>query len=68
MGGVPLKTQAARRDGATVFLVPEAECAQDRTELPEGLRLIPVTTLKGTPAAAVSRWSPPRPGGGSAGG
>ena len=47
VGGVSLKTQAARRDGATVFLVPEAECADAKAELPEGLRLIPVTTLKG---------------------
>ena len=47
VGGVGLKTQAARRDGATVFLVPEAECSDAKSELPEGLRLIPVTTLKG---------------------
>ncbi|WP_395570962.1 S16 family serine protease [Streptomyces sp. BK79] len=47
VGGVPLKTQAARRDGATVFLVPKAECSDARAELPRGLRLIPVTTLKG---------------------
>ncbi|MET9252153.1 S16 family serine protease [Streptomyces sp. NPDC048182] len=47
VGGVPLKTKAARRDGATVFLVPRAECSDARTELPKGLRLIPVTTLKG---------------------
>ncbi|GAA2432485.1 S16 family serine protease [Streptomyces macrosporus] len=47
VGGVPLKTQAARRDGATVFLVPEAECEAARAELPDGLRLIPVTTLDG---------------------
>lgn len=47
VGGVPLKTQAAKRDGATVFLVPKAECADAKAELPEGLRLIPVTTLKG---------------------
>ncbi|MFE0802307.1 S16 family serine protease [Streptomyces sp. NPDC058812] len=47
VGGVPLKTQAARRDGATVFLVPKAECSDARAELPQGLRLIPVTTLKG---------------------
>ncbi|NEY32838.1 hypothetical protein GTU99_11640 [Streptomyces sp. PRKS01-65] len=47
VGGVPLKTQAARRDGASVFLVPKAECAQAEAELPEGLRLIPVTTLRG---------------------
>ncbi|WP_431995237.1 S16 family serine protease [Streptomyces griseoflavus] len=53
VGGVPLKTQAARRDGATVFLVPKAECADARTELPEGLRLIPVTTLEGAVRALV---------------
>ncbi|MET7637660.1 S16 family serine protease [Streptomyces sp. NPDC005438] len=48
VGGVPLKTRAARRDGATVFLVPEEECQDARTGLPSGLRLIPVSTLKGT--------------------
>ncbi|WP_128378616.1 S16 family serine protease [Streptomyces cavernae] len=47
VGGVALKTQAARRDGATVFLVPKAECSDAEAELPKGLRLIPVTTLKG---------------------
>ncbi|MGP3686363.1 YlbL family protein [Streptomyces sp. IBSNAI002] len=45
VGGVALKTQAARRDGATVFLVPKAECSDAQSELPEGLRLVPVTTL-----------------------
>ncbi|MFJ4774798.1 S16 family serine protease [Streptomyces sp. NPDC088762] len=45
VGGVALKTQAARRDGATVFLVPKAECSDARAELPEGLRLVPVTSL-----------------------
>ncbi|QEV18330.1 S16 family serine protease [Streptomyces alboniger] len=48
VGGVALKTKAARRDGATVFLVPKAECADAGAELPKGLRLVPVTTLKGT--------------------
>jgi PDZ domain-containing protein len=47
VGGVSLKTQAAKRDGATVFLVPKGECSDARAELPEGLQLIPVTTLKG---------------------
>ncbi|MFF3289799.1 PDZ domain-containing protein [Streptomyces sp. NPDC003023] len=47
VGGVSLKTQAASRDGATVFLVPEDECSDAQAELPEGMRLIPVTTLKG---------------------
>ncbi|MEU3196633.1 S16 family serine protease [Streptomyces sp. NPDC006996] len=54
VGGVPLKTQAAKRDGATVFLVPGAECADARAELPEGLRLIPVTTLGGAVEALVN--------------
>ena len=48
VGGVSLKTQAARRDGATVFLVPKGECSDAQAELPKGLRLIPVTSLKGT--------------------
>ncbi|MFI1830038.1 PDZ domain-containing protein [Streptomyces sp. NPDC020412] len=47
VGGVSLKTQAAKRDGATVFLVPEGECADANAELPKGLQLIPVTTLDG---------------------
>ncbi|MFF7972835.1 S16 family serine protease [Streptomyces sp. NPDC007905] len=47
VGGVALKTQAARRDGATVFLVPKAECSDAKAELPKGLRLVPVTTLTG---------------------
>ncbi|MFI2504339.1 S16 family serine protease [Streptomyces sp. NPDC018972] len=54
VGGVPLKTQAAKRDGATVFLVPKDECSDARTELPEGLRLIPVTTLKSAVDALVA--------------
>lgn len=54
VGGVPLKTQAAKRDGATVFLVPKDECSDARTELPEGLRLIPVTTLEGAVDALVA--------------
>ncbi len=47
VGGVALKTQAARRDGATVFLVPRDECGDAKAELPKGLRLVPVTSLKG---------------------
>ncbi|TJZ56043.1 hypothetical protein FCH28_12345 [Streptomyces piniterrae] len=47
VGGVPLKTQAAHRDGATVFLVPAKECADAHAELPRGMRLVPVTTLDG---------------------
>ncbi|GGR67734.1 hypothetical protein GCM10010269_03170 [Streptomyces humidus] len=54
VGGVALKTQAARRDGATVFLVPKDECADAKSELPAGLRLVPVTTLQGAVKALVA--------------
>lgn len=47
VGGVPLKTKAAKRDGASVFLVPRAECADAQAEQPEDLRLVPVDTLRG---------------------
>lgn len=51
VGGVPLKEQAARNDGATVFLVPRDECADATAELPKGLKLIPVSTLNGALSA-----------------
>ncbi|EFL32465.1 secreted protein [Streptomyces viridochromogenes DSM 40736] len=54
VGGVALKTQAARRDGATVFLVPKAECTDARAELPKGLRLVPVTNLKSAVSSLVA--------------
>lgn len=57
VGGVALKTQAAARDGATVFLVPREECADAAAELPDGLRLIPVSTLKGAVSALRSLQS-----------
>ncbi|GAA4295712.1 hypothetical protein GCM10023086_08840 [Streptomyces venetus] len=54
VGGVALKTQAAKRDGATVFLVPKAECSDARAELPKGLRLVPVTDLKSAVSSLVA--------------
>jgi Lon-like protease len=51
VGGVPLKEKAARKDGATVFLVPRAECSDATAQLPGGLRLIPVDTLDGALSA-----------------
>ncbi|MCD0485107.1 S16 family serine protease [Streptacidiphilus sp. ASG 303] len=47
VGGVALKTRAAARDGATVFLVPRAECSDAKVDTPKGLRLVPVDTLDG---------------------
>ena len=54
VGGVALKTQAARRDGASVFLVPKDECSDAKSELPQGLRLVPVTTLTGAVGSLVA--------------
>ncbi|MFE4357283.1 S16 family serine protease [Kitasatospora sp. NPDC056800] len=45
VGGVPLKTQAAARDGATVFLLPKDECSDAKVNTPKSLRLVPVGTL-----------------------
>ncbi|GAA3489220.1 S16 family serine protease [Streptomyces cremeus] len=45
VGGVPLKIKGAKADGATVFLVPKAECEQAASDLPDGMRLVPVSTL-----------------------
>lgn len=51
VGGVPLKTQAAARDGATVFLLPRSECTQGKVHTPAGLQLVPVDTLAESIAA-----------------
>ncbi|WP_446037794.1 S16 family serine protease [Streptomyces sp. SID1143] len=47
VGGVPLKMQAARRDGARYFLIPRSQCGEAGSLTPKGLRLVPVGTLKG---------------------
>ncbi|GAA2745417.1 hypothetical protein GCM10010440_33080 [Kitasatospora cinereorecta] len=51
VGGVPLKTQGAARDGATVFLLPLGECSEAKVNTPAGLRLVPVETLSDAVAA-----------------
>lgn len=45
IGGVEMKTKAAKRDGASVFLLPEHECDKAKDAAPSGLRLVPVDTL-----------------------
>jgi Lon-like protease len=51
VGGVPLKMRAAKRDGATVFLVPKDECSDATADQPAGLRLVPVANLNGALSA-----------------
>lgn len=45
IGGIPFKMMAAREAGATVFLVPAANCAEALQRAPDGLRLVKVQTL-----------------------
>jgi PDZ domain-containing protein len=47
IGGIRQKMIAARRAGASVFLVPEGNCAEASPDAPRGLRLIKVSSLKG---------------------
>jgi len=46
IGGVLLKLITARDAGATVFLVPADNCAEAITQVPDGLQLVKVATLK----------------------
>ncbi|SEF36560.1 PDZ domain-containing protein [Amycolatopsis pretoriensis] len=45
IGGISFKVVGAREAGATDFLVPEHNCAEAKTNAPEGLNLIKVSTL-----------------------
>ncbi|WP_117213193.1 YlbL family protein [Allorhizocola rhizosphaerae] len=45
IGGVPQKLHGAKEAGATVFLVPAANCAEAKANVPDGLTLVKVGTL-----------------------
>lgn len=45
IGGIGLKMLGAKRDGATWFLAPSANCADVAGHVPEGLRDVKVSTL-----------------------
>lgn len=51
IGGIQMKTIGARNDGATVFLAPAGNCAEAKADLPAGLELVQVSTLKDALAA-----------------
>ena len=52
IGGISSKMIAARRDGASFFLAPEANCSQVlSSRVPKGLRVVPVATLQGALSA-----------------
>jgi PDZ domain-containing protein len=45
IGGIPFKMEAARDAGATVFLVPDQNCAEAAANAPAGLQLLRVARL-----------------------
>jgi PDZ domain-containing protein len=45
IGGITLKMRGARQAGATVFLVPAANCPEAAAHTPAGLRLVKVNAL-----------------------
>jgi PDZ domain-containing protein len=47
IGGIPFKLIAAHEDGATTFLVPKDNCAEAKSNAPEGMDLVKVETLAG---------------------
>ncbi|WP_344313930.1 PDZ domain-containing protein [Fodinicola feengrottensis] len=51
IGGIQQKMIAARQAGATVFLVPDGNCAEASSATPAGLRLVKVSTLGGAVTA-----------------
>jgi PDZ domain-containing protein len=51
IGGIQQKMAGARAAGATVFLTPAANCPDTTGAVPQGLRLVKVSTLAGAVAA-----------------
>ena len=47
IGGIEHKLQGAKRDGATVFLVPAANCDAAKSSPPADLQLVKVESLDG---------------------
>ncbi|MGB3437997.1 MAG: S16 family serine protease [Actinophytocola sp.] len=47
IGGIPFKLIAANEDGAGTFLVPADNCAEAKSNAPEGMQLVKVETLAG---------------------
>ncbi len=61
IGGVAEKLVAARRQGATVFLVPRGNCDEADRHPPPGLLLVPVSNVRDAVAFLESRPGRPPP-------
>lgn len=45
IGGIRQKLAGARNNGATLFLMPQAHCAEAAGHIPDGLTVVPIKTL-----------------------
>ena len=45
IGGIPFKMTMAREAGATIFMVPAGNCAEAKSQAPDGLQLVRAGTL-----------------------
>jgi len=55
IGGIRQKLAGARGAGATLFLMPEVHCEEAAGHVPDGLTVVPVTTLQGA-LDALTAW------------
>lgn len=55
IGGIRQKLAGARGAGATLFLMPEVHCQEAAAHVPDGLTVVPVTTLDGA-LDALTAW------------
>lgn len=55
IGGIRQKLAGARGAGATLFLMPEVHCEEAAGHVPDGLTVVPVTTLEGA-LGALRSW------------
>lgn len=55
IGGIRQKLAGARGAGATLFLMPEVHCEEAAGHVPDGLTVVPVTTLQGA-LDALAAW------------
>jgi PDZ domain-containing protein len=51
IGGIPQKLRGAKRDGATVFLAPAANCAEAKANAVKGLPMVRIATIDDALAA-----------------
>jgi PDZ domain-containing protein len=61
IGGISEKIVGAKRQGATVFLLPRGNCDEARPHAPAGLRLVPVSKVDDAIAFLESKPGDPAP-------